>query len=137
MEDDFIGFLGFLWSGFLWLVLAAVVCWLILIGLVAPLLDLDPMRVARKKMETAAQAVDYGAYQALSSANIRAQHRFAFKLDLYVERSDLERIPFPDRDATLEAVTKPWCAEAPWYWLPRVRFRDIRSGELLSSHWCL
>jgi len=58
-------------------------------------------------------------------------------LDIYLERSAFERVPFPDRQEAIRHVASAWCSEVESFiFLPSVRLRDIQNGDELGSFYC-
>lgn len=57
-------------------------------------------------------------------------------LDIFISRPSFESVPYPDRDSFVSAIADIWCSQISSALLPTVRFRDIRSGETLSTTWC-
>jgi hypothetical protein len=57
-------------------------------------------------------------------------------LDIFLTRSSFESVPYPDRDNFTLAVADLWCGNISSGFLPSVRFRDIRSGKVLTRHLC-
>ncbi len=67
--------------------------------------------------------------------------RFEFlrgsNLDVYVRRNTIDEVPFPDRAETVRHVGSAWCKNVEHFFLPSVRIRDIRTGDILGSFSCL
>jgi hypothetical protein len=57
-------------------------------------------------------------------------------LDIFLEKRLFERVPYPDRKGFVEAVGTAWCSRVEWTYLPRVRFRDIKSGRGFGTYGC-
>ena len=57
-------------------------------------------------------------------------------LDIFVTRSSFESVPYPDRGSFTLAIADIWCRDVDSVFLPSVRFRDIRSGEVMTRQAC-
>jgi hypothetical protein len=58
-------------------------------------------------------------------------------LDVYLTRKEFEDVAFPDRPSVLERVGKAWCKEVNHSYLPKLRIRDIRTGQEFGSFSCV
>lgn len=57
-------------------------------------------------------------------------------LDIFISRSSVEAVPFPDRDRVFSVVANKWCANISSPFLPSVRFRDVQTGATLARKLC-
>jgi hypothetical protein len=74
------------------------------------------------------------------SSPVRLEQHGGYNLDIWLQRADLETIPYPDRRAFVESVGKTWCGDnrlrGQLGALPSLRIRDLRSGDELGSFGC-
>ena len=58
-------------------------------------------------------------------------------LDIYLRKSEFQRVLFPDRLAAVEHVGSVWCDTVDLRFVPAVRIRDLQTGRTLDSYSCL
>lgn len=75
-------------------------------------------------------------YHLVDTTNMVLVPRLDGGLDIFVTQSSFESVPYPDRDEFVLAVTDIWCENVSSAFLPSVRFRDIRSGEVMGRKLC-
>lgn len=95
----------------------------------------------------ATYAASRGAFQAaafpvLSPSRLRFDYRQAGNVIVFLDRVELEALPFPDREPFTDSLSKVWCENlnltSRWQYalVPSVRLRDIRNGENIHSYTC-
>ena len=70
----------------------------------------------------------------------RLDVRSDYSVYAYLSKDSYMLVPYPDRDQAIDSIGKAWCKNKsviPWYTLPKVVLRDIRTGEVLGSHRCI
>ena len=87
--------------------------------------------------KTAASTVAERVRIDLDTFDVRATVMNGEGLDVFVPRSKLEAVQYPDRAALLIGESKAWCDEAESAYLPAVKFRDLRNGETLATVSCV
>jgi hypothetical protein len=73
-------------------------------------------------------------------AQVRVEQRGGFNLNVWLNKRDLETIPYPDRKGFVEDAGKHWCEHPDirekHVFLPSVKVRDLRDGADLASYSC-
>lgn len=86
-------------------------------------------------------AVDIALYSWLDLyAEIRVEPRGANNVEVFLAKTEFESVPFPDRGAFVAEVAAAWCENTvldSHLFLPSVKFRDIRTGDILASYNCV
>lgn len=127
-----------------WGAVACIVCWVLSIpfGLwVAPRLRATYTHsgAAPTGTEVAVQTGAVDVLAALAAPEARTEFYKGFNLAVYINRSTIERIPFPDREGFVKGSVGGWCAaidsQSPFDF-PGVSLRDIRSGKELAHYGC-
>ena len=60
----------------------------------------------------------------------------AGNLDIYLTAQDIEEVPYPDRREFVQRVGNAWCSGLDLSYLPAVRFRNVKTGEVLARYSC-
>jgi len=74
-------------------------------------------------------------YNDFGRLEVRSDH----SVHAYIQKKDYMSVPYPDRSNVISFVGKEWCKNKGvnhWY-LPKVVLRDIQTGEILDSCYCL
>lgn len=69
----------------------------------------------------------------------RLDVRYDYSVLAYISKKNYMVIPYPDRDKAITRIGKAWCENEGvnrWY-MPKVVFRDIQTGEEFGSYRCL
>lgn len=62
--------------------------------------------------------------------------KFDSSLDLFINRTAFESVPYPDRDELAAAISDIWCNQVSSFLLPAVHFRDVQTGSTLATRGC-
>ena len=65
--------------------------------------------------------------------------RHDYSLYVYMSKDNYSRVNYPEMDAVISSVSAHWCSDKSinsWY-LPKVIYRDIKTGEELKVYRCL
>jgi hypothetical protein len=57
-------------------------------------------------------------------------------LDIFLKDYQYQSIPFPNRAETIKNISSIWCDSIKHTYLPKVKFRDIKTGKTLASCGC-
>jgi len=128
-------FVGLAFSIAIVFVALAMIAWLF-VAKVAPKLPASKASLAES--ERAAYLSAMALRNFLPGHDVRIERRFAYNLNLYIDRKPFEDIPYPDRKLVMAKIGRLWCDNIIEYqWLARVGVFDVRSGERLSRYVCV
>ena len=57
-------------------------------------------------------------------------------LDIFIDRTTFESVPYPDRDEFAAAISDIWCNQISSVLLPAVHFKDVQTGSTLLTEYC-
>jgi hypothetical protein len=95
-------------------------------------------RLKEEAEETAVRGMLLELFQPYARHDLRLDRRPHGDLHIYLNKTDFQSIPFPDRKGFIEGAGKLWCgikANAK-EWLPSLKIYDIRTGETLGGYSC-
>jgi hypothetical protein len=102
----------------------------------AELVKTDTVQHTSSSLGKPDEAVQAALADVFPSAAPRLDYLAGSNLDIYVSRRDFEGIPFPDREAATKKIADAWCSHVEHTYLPVVRVRDIRTGDLFAKCSC-
>lgn len=128
--------IGSLLFGITMVAVALVMSIWLFVAIIAPKLPASKSNLV--KSERAAYLSAMALRNFLPGHDVRIERRFAYNLNLYIDRKPFEDIPYPDRKLVMAKIGRLWCNNIIEYqWLARVGVFDIRSGERLSRYVCV
>jgi hypothetical protein len=91
-----------------------------------------------KLTENAQAELDSVVYSTLNDFS-RFELKYDHSIFVYMDKKNYMNVPFPDRKKVFTDIATVWCKNdsVTASYLPKVVFKDIRSGETLESRRCL